>query len=103
MKLIGAFIWGGVLGAAATLLHSAYFPAGLMLALLGSGVGIWILGRAWGLRRYKVLASAGWILVTLRAGTPGIGDELLIQGNFVGNALVVCGFVMLLFVVSARV
>lgn len=103
MKLVGSFIWGGVLGAAAVLLHSAYVPFGLVLALLGSAIGIWIIGRAWGLRRYKVLAAIGWTLVTLRGSLPGIGGELLIQGNFAGNALVVAGFAMLLFVVSVRV
>lgn len=101
MKLIGSLIWGGVLGAAAVLLHSAYLPFGLILALLGSGVGIWLLGRAWGLRRYKVLAAIGWALVTLRGGSPGVGGELLVQGNFAGNALVVGGFAMLVLAVLA--
>jgi hypothetical protein len=103
MKLIGSLIWGGILGAAAVLLHSAYVPFGLILALLGSGVGIWLIGRAWGMRRYKVLAAIVWALVALRGGTPGIGGELLVQGNFAGNALVVGGFAMLLFTIWARV
>ena len=103
MKLVGALIWGTVLGAAAVLLHGAYVPFGIVLSLLGSGVGIWLIGRAWGLRRYKVLAAFGWILVTLRGGYPGIGGELLVQGNFAGNALVVAGFAMLVFVVARRV
>ncbi len=103
MKLVGSFIWGGILGAAAVLLHSAYVPFGLVLALLGSAVGIWLTGRVWGFRRYKVLAAIGWALVTLRGSLPGIGGELLIQGNFAGNALVVAGFAMLVFVVAVRV
>ena len=102
MKLVGAFIWGAILGAAAVLLHSAYVPFGLILALLGSGVGVWLVGRKWGLRRYKFLAAVGWVLVTLRGGTSGVGGELLVQGNFAGNALVVGGFVMLIFVVASR-
>lgn len=103
MKLLGSFLWGGILGAAAVLLHSAYVPIGVLLALLGSGVGIWLLGRAWGLRRYKVLAAIAWALVTLRAGSPGVGGELLVQGNFAGNALVVAGLAMLLIAVMTRV
>jgi len=102
-KLGGALIWGGILGAAAVLLHSAFVPFGLILALLGSGVGIWLIGRAWGLRRYKILSAIGWILVTLRGGSPGVGGELLVQGNFAGNALVVGGFAVLVFAVAARV
>lgn len=85
------------------LLHDAYVPFGLILALLGSGVGIWLVGRAWGMRRYKVLAAIGWVLATLRGGSPGVGGELLVQGNFTGNALVVGGFAMLIFVAAARV
>lgn len=102
MKFVGSFIWGGVLGAAAVLLHSAYVPFGLVLALLGSGVGVWLIGKAWGMRRYKVLAAIAWALVTLRGGSPGIGGELLVQGNFAGNALVVAGFAMLVFAVTTR-
>jgi hypothetical protein len=103
MKFIGSFIWGGILGTAAVLLHSAYVPVGLVLALLGSGIGIWLIGRAWGMRRYKVISAIGWVLVALRAATPSIGGELLVQGNFAGNALVVGGFVMLVLTVWAKV
>jgi hypothetical protein len=103
MKLIGSLIWGGILGAAAVLLHSAYVPVGLVLALLGSGLGIWLIGGSWGLRRYKFLSAIGWAVVALRAGTPNVGGELLVQGNFAGNALVVGGFAMLVIAVWARV
>lgn len=103
MKLVGSFLWGGILGVAAVLLHDAYLPFGLLLALLGSGVGIWLLGRAWGMRRYKLLASIAWALMTLRGGSPGVGGELLVQGNFAGNALVVAGFAMLIIAVTTRV
>lgn len=103
MKLLGSLLWGGILGAAAVLLHSAYVPFGLILTLLGSGVGIWLLGRAWGERRYKVLAAIGWALVTFRGGLPGNGGELLVQGNFAGNALLVGGLVVLVFAVAARI
>jgi hypothetical protein len=103
MKLIGSLIWGGILGAAAVLLHNAYVPFGLVLALLGSGIGIWLIGRSWGLRRYKFLSAIGWAAVALRGGTPSVGGELLVQGNFAGNALVVGGFAMLAIAVWARV
>lgn len=102
VKLVGAFVWGAILGAAAVLLHSAFVPFGLILTLLGSGVGIWLIGKKWGLRRYKLLASIGWVLIVLRGGRPGVGGELLIQGNFAGNALVIGGFAVLVFAVAAR-
>lgn len=103
MKLVGSLLWGGILGAAAVLLHSAYVPLGLLLALLGSAVGIWLIGREWGMRRYKVLAAIAWAFMTLRAGSPGVGGELLLQGNFTGNALVVAGFAMLVIAVTTKV
>lgn len=101
MKLIGSLIWGGILGGAAVLLHAAYVPAGLLLAWLGSAIGIWLIGRRWGMRRYKFAAAIGWAVVVLRAATPSIGGELLVQGNFAGNALVIGGFAMLVISVWA--
>lgn len=102
IRLAGALIWGAILGAGAVLLHSAFVPFGLILALIGSGVGIWLVGRMWGLRRYKALSALAWIAVVLRAGSSGAGGELLVQGNFVGNALVVGGLAALVFGVTSR-
>ena len=103
MKLIGSLIWGGILGAAAVLLHSAFVPFGLVLALLGSGIGIWLIGRAWGMRRYKLVSAVGWALVVLQAGTPSMGGELLVQGNFAGDAFVLGGFAMLVLTIWVKV
>lgn len=72
-------------------IHSAFYPYGLILALLATGVGIWILGKTLGLRRFKLVAALAWAYVALRGGTPGVGGELLVQGNFAGNALVNAG------------
>jgi hypothetical protein len=102
MRLILSLIIGTILGAAAVLLHNAYHPWGLFLSLLGSGVGIWLLGRAWGSRRYKFLASFAWCAVFLRAGTVGIGGELLIEGNSMGNALMVGGLLSLIVAISLK-
>lgn len=102
MKLLASTIWGFILGGAAVLLHNAYLPFGLALALLGSAIGLWLVGRLWGRRRYKVAALLGWVLLVLRAGTLGTGNELLVQGNFSGNALVVGGFLILLMVAGLR-
>lgn len=102
MKLIGSLVYGAILGAAAVLLHNAYQPWGLALSLLGTGVGIWLIGRAWGLRRYKFSAALIWAAVILRAGTLGVGNELLILGNTAGNALVVGGLITLFIAVSTN-
>jgi len=100
MKYIGSIIWGGILGGAAVMIHNAFYPAGLILALLGTCVGIWLLGKAWGIRRFKVLAALIWAYVALRAGTPGVGGELLVQGNTAGNALVYAGVAALAIAIA---
>lgn len=102
MKFLASAIWGLILAAAAVLLHDAYLPFGLILALLGSSIGVWLVGRLWGRRRYKLATVAAWFVLVLRAGTLGTGNELLVQGNFSGNALVVGGFFILLIVTSLR-
>ncbi len=103
MKLFGSLVWGGIVGAAAVLLHDAYVPIGLILTLLGTGIGIWLPGRAWGARRYKVFAAIGWVASVLIGGIPGVGGELLVQGNFAGNALVMAGLATIVFAVIAPV
>ncbi|HEY3292857.1 MAG TPA: hypothetical protein VGJ85_04410 [Candidatus Nanopelagicaceae bacterium] len=103
MKLIGSVVWGVILGAAAVLLHDAYVPFGLILALLGTAIGVWLPGRAWGVRRYKITAAIGWATAVLIGGMPGVGGELLVQGNFAGNALVIAGLATVVFAVVAPV
>jgi hypothetical protein len=102
MKLIGSIVWGAILGAAAVLIHNAFIPIGLILALLGSGIGVWLVGRAWGLRRYKTLTGIAWILIVARGGSLGVGGEMLVQGNIAGNALVVAGFITIVLAVAAK-
>ena len=102
MKLLASLAWGIILGAAAVLLHDAYVPFGLVIAILGSSIGVWLVGRMWGRRRYKVATVFVWLALILRAGSLGVGNELLVQGNITGNALVVGGFLVLLAVASLR-
>lgn len=102
MKLLLSLLWGIVLGAAAVLLHDAYVPFGLLLAIVGSSIGVWLVGRMWGWRRYKFATVFAWLGLLLRAGSLGVGNELLVQGNVTGNALVVGGFLVLLVVASWR-
>lgn len=102
MKLIASFLSGIVLGTAAVFLHDAKFPFGLALALIGSGTGVWILGRIFGKRRHKFAGILGWIVIVLNASAPGVGNELLVQGNTSGSVLVLGGFIVLVLVFVAR-
>jgi hypothetical protein len=95
MRVIYSLLSGAILGAASALLHNAYQPWGLLLSLAGTGAGIWLVGRIWGLRRYKFFAAFAWCAIFLRAGSLGIGGELLIQGNSMGNALMIGGLLTL--------
>lgn len=102
MRYIGSLIWGAVLGAAAVMIHNAFFPFGLILAILGTFVGIWLLGREWGLRRFKVLAALVWAYIALRGGTSGVGGELLVQGNVAGDTLIYAGVATLALAIALQ-
>jgi len=102
MRALYSLLSGVILGVAAVLLHNAYQPWGMALSLLGTGVGVWLIGRIWGYRRYKFLAALAWVVIFVRAGTLGVGGELLVQGNSMGNALMIGGFFTLIVVISLR-
>jgi hypothetical protein len=98
VNFVASLLAGIVFGFAAVLLHDVYFPFGVILSLIGSATGVWLLGRAYGRRRYKFIAILGWLGVVLNASAPGVGNELLVQGNAAGNSLVIGGFLTLIFV-----
>ncbi len=100
MKFIYSSALGILTGIAAVLLHSFYPPFGLILALVGSATTIWAVGRHFGARKYKLVASLAWGFILWRASTFGVGNELLVQGNAQGSALVFLGLISL-FIVSA--
>lgn len=100
MKYIGSLIWGGMLGAAAVMLNNAFDPFGLILAAIGGGIGIWIIGKAWGFRRYKVIAALAWLLVVWRAIVWGVGGEHLVQLDNTGLVFLFAGWISLLVAVS---
>ena len=102
MKYIGSLIWGAVLGAAAVMIHNAFVPIGLIIAVVGSFVGIWLIGKEWGMRRFKVLAALAWAYVALRGGTSGVGGELLVQGNVAGNTLIYAGVATLALAIALQ-
>ena len=99
-----SFFAGIVLGFTGTALHNAFSPVGLILAIVASWLGIWLVGRAYGLRSAKLAAALGWIALVYRAGTHGASYELLIFGNTAGNFFLIAGFigVLLIAVLPAR-
>lgn len=93
MRYMYSIIFGAFLGFTATILHNAWQPIGFLLAILVTYLGIKLLGIKFYFRRFKILAAFAWLLVVLRAGSPGLGDELLIYGNSYGNQFLLFGFI----------
>jgi len=100
MKMIYSAAIGLLTGIAAVLLHIFSPPIGLVVSLIGSAATIWAIGRHYGSRSYKLIATVAWGLIVWRASSFGVGNELLVQGNSEGSALVFLGFIAL-FVATA--
>jgi len=94
MTSLLSFIVGTLLAIGATLIHQPLPPLGLLISLGATFAAIWWVGRYFGKKRYKLWALLGWLIVIVRAGTFGVGQELLIQGDNAGSALLVVGFLL---------
>jgi hypothetical protein len=101
LRYLLSIIFGAFLGFTATILHNAWQPIGFILALTVTYLGIRLLGVKFYFRRFKFIASLGWLFVVVRAGTPGLGDELLIYGNSYGNQFLLFGFIVSVIAVIA--
>lgn len=99
MRFIYASVFGAALALGSIFLHASLVPFGLILSLLATGVGIWSIGRTWGGRTLRIIASAVWIAIVLRAGFPGASDEYLIEGSAIGISLINGGFLVLVLAV----
>ena len=88
---------------AATLIHQSIPPFGVILAITSTYIAIWWIGRYLGKKRFKFLALAAWIIVIIRAGPFGAGQELLVQGDNAGSALLFIGFLVGLLAALKRV
>ena len=88
---------------AATLIHQSIPPFGVILAITSTYIAMWWIGRYLGQKRFKFLALAAWIIVIIRAGTFGAGQELLVQGDNAGSALLFIGFLVGLLAALKRV
>lgn len=91
MKLLKAIGIGALAGVTAVLIYQTFPPVGILIALVSTYGAIWWVGRETGKRIYKAIAGIIWFLVIYRAGTFGVGDELLILANNLGTSLFFLG------------
>ena len=94
MKFLLSIGLGSATAIAATLIHQSLPPLGVIVAIISTYAAIWWVGRYLGKKRYKFLALTAWIIVIIRAGTFGTGQELLIQGDNAGSSLLFIGFLV---------
>jgi hypothetical protein len=102
MKLLFSIFIGIASAISATLIHQSLPPFGVILAIFFSYLGIWWLGRLYDKRRYKFVALLGWLVVIAKAGSFGVGNELLIQGDNQGSALLIVGSFALVIALIRR-
>jgi len=93
MKFLVSILFGAAIGISSTLIHQTLPPLGVIIGIFATYLGIWYLGRRYGKRRYKFYALIAWTIVIGRAGSFGAGNELLIQGDNPGSALLSIGFI----------
>ena len=103
MRVLVAMLAGSFSGAIAVLLHQTLPPLGIVAGLIASAITIWAVGRHTGERRYKFLAAVAWLATVVRAGTFGVAQELLVQGDGVGTALLFVGTPLVVAVAFKRV
>ena len=94
LKAIGALFFGAVIGFIGTVLHNAFPPIGILLALLTTAIGINFAGQLFGAQRYKLITAIAWLAVALRAGTYGI--------NLYGNIFLLGGLLFAFIAVIKR-
>ena len=102
LKAIGALFFGAVIGFIGTVLHNAFQPIGILLALLTTAIGINFAGQLFGSQRYKLIAAITWLAVVLRAGTYGVSNEILIISNLYGNIFLLGGLLFAFIAVIKR-
>jgi ABC-type transport system involved in cytochrome c biogenesis permease subunit len=94
LKGIAALFFGAVIGFIGVVLHNAFQPLGILLALLTTAIGINFAGQLFGAQKYKLIAAIAWLSVALRAGTYGMSSEILIISNLYGNIFLLGGLLV---------
>jgi uncharacterized membrane protein YeaQ/YmgE (transglycosylase-associated protein family) len=96
MKIFQSIIFGAFIGFCATMLHNIYNPYGFIASLLLTYLSIKAIGQTFFYTRYQLFAAISWLLVVVKEGSPGAGNEILIYGNTYGNLFLVGGFIVLI-------
>ena len=96
MNIFKSIIFGSFIGFCTTMLHNIYNPYGFIASLLLTFLSIKAVGQAFFYVRYQLFAAISWLAVVIKAGSPGVGNELLIYGNTYGNLFLVGGFIALI-------
>ena len=102
MNVIKSIAFGALIGFSATMLHNLYPPYGYVASLILTFLGIRVIGQTLSKISYQLIAALAWLVVVVKAGTPGAGDELLIYGNTYGNLFLIGGLVALLLGLLAK-
>ena len=102
MKFLFSLLFGASVAVSATLIHQTLPPLGVAVGIAATYAGIWYIGRRYGKRCYKFFALLGWLIIISRAGSFGEGNELLIQGDNPGSALLMVGFLIGLVAILPR-
>jgi hypothetical protein len=102
MRIFVSFLAGAASAAIAILLHQSLPPFGVAASIALTYSAIWWIGRNYHNRLLKWVGAFGWIVVILRGSSFGVGQELLVQGDGVGSALLLIGTLAVLFAVAAR-
>ena len=102
MKFLFSLLFGAAIAVSSTLIHQTLPPLGVSVGIIATYLGIWYIGRRYGKRRYKFYALIAWLIVIGKAGSFGVGQELLIQGDNPGSALLMIGFIAGVVAVLSR-
>ena len=89
-----ALLFGGAVGLSGTLLHNSYRPIGLVLSLTALLLGAYLIREMHLSKLSSWLYVFGWFAVILRGSNIGNGGEILIEGDFYGNSLVLGGTIL---------
>ena len=102
MRVIASFLAGAFTAAVAILLHQSVPPIGVAASIVLTYCVIWGIGRRYQSRALKWIGGFGWVIVILRGSSFGVGQELLVQGDGVGSALLLLGTITVLIAIAAR-
>jgi len=100
MRFLGALAVGVTSGAAAIFLHHFAPPFGIVIAIAGTFAAIWSVGRTFGKRIYKIVAATSWLAIFWRGASLGVGNEIFIQGDRLGNIFLLSSVIALIVAIA---